>query len=94
MTVLGELTDAFMKQLDDLIDQFEKLRAGAKHDDLSDIPDTVAIALATRSFAAIERIGGRQSPYFVRAEEIRTTNLFEQRRLTRLAGVSNRSAPT
>ncbi|MCC6537712.1 MAG: hypothetical protein IT162_09200 [Bryobacterales bacterium] len=82
-------TDEFVSQLSDLINEFDGLRAGSKHDDCSDVmSDVKAIELATRSCAAIERIAGRNSSYWLQADSFRTNaRHYEQLKACNLIGV-------
>lgn len=80
--------EVLAKQLDELVAEVLDFRTNSSHDDCSDVmSETKAVEIATRAYAAIERIGGRNSPYHVRAEEIRTENSYEQLKVLRLIGV-------
>lgn len=82
------LIDKLTKQIDDLVSEVSQFRARSAHDDCSDVmSDTKAVEIATRAYAAIERIAGKKSPYHVRAEEIRCQQAYEQLKLMRLVGV-------
>lgn len=82
--IINELT----KQLDDLVSEVSQFRGRSAYDDCSDVmSDTKAVEIATRALAAIERIAGRNSPYHIRAEEIRCQQAYEQQRVICLIGV-------
>ena len=59
-----------LKQLDNIIEEYQSLRSRSQHNDLSDLPDNEIIRLTTRSRAAIERISGKNSAYYKQSEEI------------------------
>lgn len=80
--------EVLAKQLDGLVAEVLDFKTKSAHDDCSDVmSETKAVEIATRAYAAIERIGGRKSPYHVRAEEIRTEKSYEQLKVMRLIGV-------
>ena len=82
--VITELT----KQLDDLVSAVSQFRGRSAHDDCSDVmSETKAVEIATRAYAAIDRIAAKNSPYHVRAEEIRGEQAYEQLKVMRLVGV-------
>src|SRR5713101_5827978 len=82
------LIDEVGKQLDDLVSEVSQFRTRSAHDDCSDVmSETKAVEIATRAYAAIERIAGTKSPYHVRAEEIRGEKAYEQLKVMRLVGV-------
>ncbi len=79
---------AATKQLEDLVAEVAAFRAKSQHDDCSDVmSETKAVEIATRAYAAIQRVGGKGSPYETRAEEIRNQNAYEQKKVLRLVGV-------
>jgi hypothetical protein len=83
-----DLTDAFAQQLDSLIAEFDTYRKRSKYDDISDVlSDDMAVSIATRAHAAMERISGKSSIYTRRAEEIKKEIFSEQLRVKRLVGV-------
>ena len=84
----NQLNEAVLRQLDELVDEFELLRKRSQHDDCSDvIYEPKAFEIATRAYAAIERVSGARSPYCRRAEEIRQEKAYEQLKVLRLVGV-------
>ena len=82
------IANLFSEQLESLVKEFAEFRARSEHDDCSDVmSETKAVELATRAYAAIERVTGKNSIYSRRAEEIRTKNAYEQLKVMRLVGV-------
>lgn len=80
--------ETLIKQLDELTNEVSQLRAKSAHDDCSDVmSETKAVEIATRGYAAIERIAGKDSRYYVRAEQIREDQAYEQLKVLRLVGV-------
>lgn len=80
--------ESFSRQLGELIEEVERFRARSAHDDCSDVmSDTKAVEIATRSYAAIERIAGRDSAYYVRGEQIRNEKSYEQIKVMKVIGV-------
>jgi hypothetical protein len=57
--IIKEMTD----QLTSITDTYKGLQKKAKYDDLSDLGDTVAHNLISRSIAGIERVSGQNSAY-------------------------------
>jgi tRNA(Glu) U13 pseudouridine synthase TruD len=67
---IKEITEQFIEQLDSILEYYDSLKSKWRHDDLSDLGETVAYEPITRSRAAIERISGRESAYFEQLQEI------------------------
>ena len=64
-------TGPILKQIDELLREFERARAAAKYDDFSGgLPDHELIAIATRFRAAIRRLSASDSEYVRRASEV------------------------
>ena len=84
----GQLAATLMQQIDIIVQEFEANLARSQYDDCSDVmSETKAVELATRGYAAIERISGADSTYWRRAEEIRGDKAYEHMKLVRLVGV-------
>ena len=78
----------FIQQIDKILEEFEGFRTRSKHNDCSDVMSrTEAVDLATRGYAAIERVAGPDSAYRRSAEEIRSREAFEQFKVILLVGV-------
>jgi hypothetical protein len=83
------LRDSFVAQLDAIVAEHEDARRRSQHDDASDvISNTKAVEMITRALAAIERVGGRTSPYARQAEAIVAEKAHEWAKLWRLVGVA------
>lgn len=55
----------FLKQLEEILEEFKTVSAKSQYDDLSDIAEGVEVAaLITKSLATIERIVGNKSEYY------------------------------
>jgi hypothetical protein len=81
-------TELFTQQLDELLNDVKAFRSRAKHDDCSDVmSETKAVEIATRAYAAIDRVSGKGSIYSRRAGEIWKDNAYEQLKVLRLVGV-------
>lgn len=80
--------DFFIKQLDEIIKDFNAIKAKAKYDDLSGNTETEEITTAlTKSKAAIARIVGNKSEYYKDVEEIlKRTNIQEGIKLKHVIG--------
>lgn len=78
---------ALLQQLDELLAEYEELRARAKYDDLSDLSEPDVVRFATRSRAAIHRISGPSSPYVSQCEEIVKERAHPGYKARRLVGV-------
>ena len=79
------LNEILVQQLDELIDEFAQFRKQSQHDDCSDVmSEQKAFEMATRAYAAIERVSGVGSPYSRRAEAVRG---YEQLKAARLVGI-------
>ena len=84
----GQLAATLIQQIDIIVQEFEANLARSQYDDCSDVmSETKAVELATRGYAAIERISGADSTYWRRAEEIRGDEAYEHMKLVRLVGV-------
>ena len=82
------LIDVLAKQLDDLVTEVAQFRARSAHDDCSDVmSEPKAVEIATRAYAAIERLASKKSAYHLRAEDIRKEKAYEQLKVMRLVGV-------
>lgn len=66
---INQLTQQFLNQLESIITSYEGLKKQSQYDDLSDLGESVAYDLITRSRAAVERISGRVSAYSRQLEE-------------------------
>ena len=66
---IDQMTQQFLNQLESIIASYEALKKQSKYDDLSDLGESVAYDLITRSRAAIERISGRESVYSRQVDE-------------------------
>lgn len=64
-------TEEFVRQLEDVIDEYEGMIARSQHKDLSDLPKHDRQALVTKTVAAIGRIAGPRSTYGSDLERIR-----------------------
>ena len=53
----------FIKQIDEILNTFENLKASSEHNDLSNHPKHERQSLVSRTIAAIERISGEKSTY-------------------------------
>jgi len=82
------ITAAFVQQLDDLVNEIGQFPARSPHDDCSDVmPESKAVEIATRAFAAIERVSGKSSVYARQADKIRESGTYKQREVMLLMGV-------
>lgn len=80
--------NVFIQQIEKLMKEFEGFRSRSQHTDCSDVmSETEAVDLATRGYAAIERVVGADSAFWRRAEEIRSEKTYEQLKVVRLVGV-------
>ena len=78
----------FIQQLDGLVAEVGQFQARSAPDDCSDVmSEPKAVEIATRAYAAIERVSGKSSMYSRRAEEIRKSNVYEQLKVIRVTGV-------
>jgi hypothetical protein len=68
--IATKVIDQFLEQLNSIISEYDELKGHSKYDDLSDLGDTVAYSLMTRSRAAVERTTGKESVYSQQIEEI------------------------
>ncbi|MFB3922096.1 MAG: hypothetical protein ACE145_10260 [Terriglobia bacterium] len=59
-----------LTQIDDIIEEYDKLRAQSKFDDLSDLSTTVVLELATRLYATVQRLAPPGSSYAMTAEQL------------------------
>lgn len=59
-----------LTQLDDVLTEFQNLRARAEHGDLSDLPEGDLVRFVTRARAVIHRVAGTPSPYVDQCEQI------------------------
>lgn len=62
----------FIKQLEEILAEFNALSARSVHDDLSDLPDHENQALVTKTVAAIHRIAGPNSSYGTEIKRVLT----------------------
>jgi hypothetical protein len=82
------LDAAFLRQLDDLLAEYDALRRKSKRNDLSDLPNTDTIRFITRARAAIPRITGHSSLYTRQCEEIVANKIsYPGDRVNSLVGV-------
>jgi hypothetical protein len=85
---MSSTNGVLIQQLDSLVAEVGQFQARSQHDDCSDVmKEPKAIEIATRAYAAIERISGKNSPYSRRADEIRESNTYEQLKVIRIVGV-------
>ena len=83
------VTNAFEKQLQAVIIEYESALARAKYDDVSDtLSRTTVVDIATRCVAAIERIAGRGSAYFRQIEQIRKRPVHEWTDAANMIGIA------
>ena len=82
-----EQTAEVLGQIDEILEEVAALQKGAKHSDLSDIPEALLTRAVTRARAAIHRIAGKPSVYVDQCEEIMRMPLFTGERALRLSGV-------
>lgn len=78
----------FIKQLDDVIRDYEYLRQGSKHDDLSDLPVFKAVQNLTRLRAVIHRVSGAKSEYVKQCEALLGEKHRSGLQASRLYGVA------
>lgn len=64
------LSEIMIKQLDVVIEKFNKIKNISKHDDFSDLKEDVVIEFITLSLAAIHRISGSYSQYAKQADKL------------------------
>lgn len=81
-------TDFFIKQLDEILTEFDRIKTKAKYDDLSGNTTTEEITtVITKSKAAIVRIVGDKSEYYKDTEAtLKLTYLTEGKKLRRIIG--------
>jgi len=79
----------FSQQLDSLVAEVGQFQARSAYDDCSDVmSEQKAVEIATRAYAAIERVSGKSSAYSRQAEEIQQeSNVCEQLKVIRVTGV-------
>ena len=65
-----KLKETFVKQIDDVQNLYQQLKARSKYDDLSDIEKIESNKYITLAIATIERIVGNNSIYFHQAESV------------------------
>jgi hypothetical protein len=80
--------DFFIKQLDEIITEFVRVKSRAKYDDLSGNTSIEEVAtLLTKSKAAIARIVGNNSEYYKDTEAIlKRTNIHDGNKLRHIIG--------
>lgn len=61
---------AFIQQLESVVNAYESLRAKAKNKDLSDQPKDERQAVVTQARASVTRVSGPQSPYSLDIERL------------------------
>lgn len=81
--LLTQLTE----QLNSITESYASLRGQSKYDDLSDLGNSIAHNLITRSIAAIERASGRDSAYSRQVKDILTRNTYDFDKLSMIIGV-------
>ena len=76
------LKDDFLNQISELKEEFYKLKASARFNDLSDHPIDKILSLRTRIVTSIIRITGRTSEYYMKIKEINDlTNISDYLKL-------------
>jgi len=78
---------AVLGQIDNLLRKYDEARSRSKYEDLSDLPDEERTELATRIFAAIERLSPPTSRYVKDAREYMSRHWTVGHLLIRLVGV-------
>ncbi|MDR2907274.1 MAG: hypothetical protein LBU91_04720 [Bacteroidales bacterium] len=80
--------DYFIKQLDDILNDFRKIKSEAKYDDLSGGATIEEITtLLTKARAAIVRIVGERSEYYREVDAIlKRTDIWEGQKLRNIIG--------
>lgn len=83
--------DFFIKQLEDILNDFNKIKSKAQYDDLSgNISIEELTSVLTKSKAAISRIVGDNSEYYKDTEAIlKRTNIHEGTKLRHIIGTIN-----
>ena len=56
--------DFFIKQLDEILIEFNAFKSSSRNNDLSDLPSQQVSMIISKSKAAIERITGNKSEYY------------------------------
>ncbi|WP_396188070.1 hypothetical protein [Flavobacterium sp.] len=81
--------DFFIKQLDDILNDFNKIKSKAQYDDLSGNVSIEEIsAVLTKAKAAISRIVGDNSEYYKDIEAtLKRANIHEGNKLRHIAGI-------
>ena len=83
------MTEIFKKQLEAVIAEHESALSESIHKEASDVLSRTQVTdLQTRCIAAIERIAGRNSPYFRQVKEIGTEKTHPWRQVASLIGVA------
>ena len=81
-------TNFFIKQLDEIINDYNIIKSKAQYDDLSgNIPLEEIITVLTKSKAAIERIVGTNSEYYKEAEATFKRSFSEGVKLLNIIGI-------
>lgn len=85
----GEIlnADAFEKQLEAILKDFQSFQFSSKYDDFSDLPKHERQALVTRAIAAVHRIGGAGSTYAREIERLLVKFPHLHEHTTLIAGV-------
>lgn len=66
--------DFFIKQLDEILIEFNGLKSSSRHSDLSDLPSQQVSMMISKSKAAVERITGNKSEYYKDIEVVLKNN--------------------
>ena len=83
-----KLKEIFLKQVNNLLDEYVKNAEECKYEDLSDLPPEKVSCLFTKIKAAVNRISGKNSEYFKQIEMAETElGRFEGLKLRRAAGI-------
>jgi hypothetical protein len=80
-------TDAFEKQLEAVLKDFQAFQSNSKYDDLSDLPKHERQALITRAIAAVHRIAGTGSTYAKEIDRLLVKLPHLHEHTTSIAGV-------
>jgi hypothetical protein len=76
-----------LDQLDDVLKEFDGLKARSKHNDLSDLPHSESIRFSTRALAVVHRVAGVPSAYVEQAERIASAQAYPGIIAAELVGV-------
>jgi hypothetical protein len=79
--------DFFIKQLDGVIEDFNKLKSNAKYDDLSDRSEEEVMQAISKAKAAVVRITSTLSEYYKDIDStLKRTNIYEGEKLRHIIG--------